>query len=731
MQENLSDSLVGTAVDHRYAIRSRIASGGMSTVYLATDLRLDRDVALKILHPHLAHDQNFLDRLGREAKAAAKLSHPHVVGMLDQGHDGATAYLVMEYIEGHTLRDVIMEKGGLTTRLALALISPVIEGLGAAHSAGLIHRDVKPENVLIAKDGRIKIGDFGLSRAVTTSTSTGALLGTVAYISPELVLGKPADARSDIYSAGIMLYEMLTGKQPFHGDVPIQVAYQHVNGAVPAPSLLVPGLAPDVDELVQWCTANDPENRPVDGLALFEELRHIRTRLTDAELDAQPASAEGRTEVIAAPPRPPRQPADHRTEVVPAPDRQPQQPTEIIAATSNPTAVFPANALRAAPAPYLPRQYPTAQLDSVRGHSRGQEAAQVPPSNGSAGNAWPGPYAAPPAGHAGAEKPPSKRAQRKANREEDKARAKAAATPVRNLREGNSRRRGVLWVIVLILVTVLATGAGWFFGMGPGSPGIIPQLTSKTEDAARLELTEAGFQYTTARAFDDAVPAGLVIGTEPPSGTEIRRFEMITLIVSRGPELFPLKELAGATLDEAKNTLNSTGMALGPVNEVFHESVPAGTVLSQDPAPAAEVRRGTPVALTVSKGPEPIAVPSVVGMDKKAAEEAIKAAGLKAEILDEVNDKNVAKGLVAAQSPANGTLARGGTVSLTISKGPKMVKVPNYVGKQANVAEAELKELGFDVEINEILGGLFGTVRAQAPADKELPEGSVITLTVV
>ncbi|MCU1547758.1 MAG: serine/threonine-protein kinase, partial [Arthrobacter sp.] len=307
MQEYASDPLVGTLVDNRYLIQSKLARGGMSTVYLALDQRLERGVALKVMHPHMAGDPQFLDRLGREAKAAARLSHPHVVGVLDQGEDGRIAYLVMEYIKGHTLRDVLNERGALSPRLALALIDPVVEGLGAAHAAGLLHRDIKPENVLIAEDGRIKLGDFGLARAISTSTSTGALIGTVAYLSPELVLGKQADARSDIYSIGIMLYEMLTGRQPFDGDVPIQVAYQHVNSSVSAPSVLVPGLAAEVDELVQWCTANDPDQRPVDGNALLSELRHIRTNLNDAELDLQPPAAvpSALPAVAAAPGRPP------------------------------------------------------------------------------------------------------------------------------------------------------------------------------------------------------------------------------------------------------------------------------------------------------------------------------------------------------------------------------------------------------------------------------------------
>ena len=296
MQDKVQEPLVGSLVDQRYQVLSKVARGGMATVYLATDLRLDREVALKVLHPHLSMDDSFLDRLGTEAKAAARLSHPHVVGVLDQGEelrDGAQlAYLVMEYVPGHTLRDVLNDQGALTPRLALAYLDAVVDGLAAAHRAGLVHRDIKPENVLIADDGRIKVADFGLARAVTTSTSTGTLIGTVAYLSPELVMGKPSDTRSDIYAVGIMLFELLTGEQPFRGEVPIQVAYQHVNSAVPAPSSVRPGLAPDLDELVRWCTESDPEGRPHDASALVGEIRHIRTSLSDAQLDFGPVPAE-------------------------------------------------------------------------------------------------------------------------------------------------------------------------------------------------------------------------------------------------------------------------------------------------------------------------------------------------------------------------------------------------------------------------------------------------------
>ncbi|MFH5880709.1 Stk1 family PASTA domain-containing Ser/Thr kinase [Arthrobacter sp. NA-172] len=671
-------------------VRSRLAGGGMSTVYLATDERLDRDVALKVLHPHLANDQNFLDRLQREARAAASLSHPHVVGVLDQGQDGPTAYIVMEYIKGHTLRDVLNEKTALPPRLAFALIDPVIEGLAAAHAAGLIHRDVKPENVLIADDGRIKVGDFGLARAVTATTSTGALIGTVAYLAPELVLGKAADARSDIYSAGIMLYEMLTGEQPYAGDVPIQIAYQHVNANVLPPSLAVPGLAADVDELVQLCTAKEPDERPVDGSALLSELRHIRTTLSDAQLDIEPPAARtppagtdlasGATEIVAP---------FHaeRTEALERIGR----PTEIISGQRNPTTVLP-------PSGFTP------------GATAIQE--RVSPAEDGA--------------------PVSKRDLKRMARQEEKDRARAAATPSRSLREGNPRRRAVIWTAVVIVLAMLAAAAGWFFGMGPGSPGTIPDTKNKTVAEAQQLLRTAGFQSEPQDVFDDQVNAGLAVGTEPASGQVVRKFQPVSLFVSKGPQLFPLVAMTGMTLDQAKNALGTEGMTLGKITEQYDDTVPSGTVISQSPAQGTPVRHGTPVALVNSKGPQPLPVPDVRGMTRQEAVKAISDAGLTATIApDSVNDKKVPAGAVVSQTPANGTLTRGGAVTLTLSKGPKMVHVPNFIGKQADAARKALESLGFDVKINNILGGFFGTVRDQNPVDSDAPEGSVITLTVV
>ncbi|WP_306844986.1 Stk1 family PASTA domain-containing Ser/Thr kinase [Paenarthrobacter nicotinovorans] len=679
----MQDHLIGTTVDGRYVVRSRLAKGGMSTVYLATDRRLERDVALKVLHPHLANDQTFLERLSREAKAAASLSHPHIVGVLDQGEDAHIAYLVMEYVKGHTLRDVLNKQGALPPRLALALIDPVIEGLAAAHNSGLIHRDIKPENVLIADDGRIKVGDFGLARAISANTSTGALIGTVAYLAPELVLGQPADARSDIYSAGIMLYEMLTGKQPYSGDSPIQVAYQHVNSAVGRPSEAVPGLAEDLDELVQWCTAVDAEKRPVDGSALLTELRHIRTTLSDEQLDhrQQPAAtslSHASTAATVA-----QNPYSNATEAI----ATTASPTEFISHQSNPTTIMAAGA-------------PSFQA---------------------------------PAGAAGVDtRPPGKRDLKRIERQQAKDRARAAATPVRPLREGNPRRRGLIWTVVIVILALLAASAGWFFGMGPGAPGTVPDVKNKTVAEAQQLLRTAGFQSEPQDVFDDDVLAGLAVGTRPESGAEVRKFQPITIFVSKGAQLFPLPDLTGGTLDQAKTALNGAQMALGNVTQAFDEKVPAGVVIAQNPAKGKEVRHGTPVALVVSKGPQPIPVPDVRGLAQDAAVKAIQDAGLKAVIAPEtVNDKSVPKGSVVSQAPANGTLIKGETVTLTVSKGPKMVKVPSFIGKQATEAKRELEKLGFKVEVNNILGGYFGSVRAQSPANTEAPEGSVVTLTVV
>ncbi|QIM17393.1 Stk1 family PASTA domain-containing Ser/Thr kinase [Leucobacter insecticola] len=269
--------MIGKTLDERYVIRSRIARGGMAMVYLANDLRLERRVAVKVMHEHLAEDENFTRRFEQEARSAARLAHPNLVNIFDQGHDAGRTYLVMEYLPSITLRDLLKKQKRLTIDQALEIGEAVLAGLAAAHRAGIVHRDLKPENVMLADDGRIKLGDFGLARAVSANTTTGqALLGTIAYLSPELVTRGIADARSDLYAFGIMMYEMFTGAQPFTGEQPMQIAYQHAHSEVPVPSLVSSEATPELDELVRWTTQREPDQRPRDAGEALEFLSALR-----------------------------------------------------------------------------------------------------------------------------------------------------------------------------------------------------------------------------------------------------------------------------------------------------------------------------------------------------------------------------------------------------------------------------------------------------------------------
>lgn len=298
MSETLTDPLLGRLIDGRYEVRERVAAGGMATVYVAFDKRLERDVALKIMHPHLAADASeadFVSRFRREAKSAARLTHPGMVRVYDQGVDGELSYLTMEYVDGENLRERISQEGTLSVGEALAITDAILDALAAAHRQGLVHRDVKPENVLLDESGQPKLADFGLARAVTevTSSSTGMLLGTVAYLAPELVAQGDADARADVYSCGILLYEMVTGRQPFTAETALGVASRHVHEDMPAPSGVVPWLPVEFDDLIATLTARDPQGRPADASAALVLVRHTRTLLDDPTLDRRAAPPSG------------------------------------------------------------------------------------------------------------------------------------------------------------------------------------------------------------------------------------------------------------------------------------------------------------------------------------------------------------------------------------------------------------------------------------------------------
>lgn len=645
-----ADHVVGRALDGRYEVVSRIARGGMATVYLATDTRLDRDVAVKVMHPHLADDEQFVARFHREARSAARLSHQGVVAVYDQGRDDDLVYLVMELVLGTTLRDLLNEAGALTAGQALGVLEPLLEALAVAHRAGIVHRDVKPENVLLTDDGRVKVADFGLARAASssqTSATTGLLMGTAAYLSPELVLRGIADARSDVYAVGVMAFEMLTGRQPFTGEVPVQVAFQHVHERVPPPSSLDPGIPAAVDALVTRAAAQDPDERPADARALLLEVQEVLAALDDDELDREPVVAPHADGTL---------PQDD-------PDVPDQHATRIVGTRLG--------------------------LDDARAPGRGPGRAPATTGEVDRSSEWGyGP-------------------------------------------QGARRRRG-LWALVLLLVLAVAGGGvGWYFLTGPGAYTVVPTVSGTLEEARRT-LASAGLAAEPVEQYDEQVPAGGVVGTEPGAGEQVRKGGTVTVLVSRGTEFTLTPDLAGKGVEEAGTVLAAEDLTVAPdpVQE-YSETVPEGGIVSQVPAAGEQVKRGTEVVVVVSRGREPIPVPAVTGQERAAAEQAVTDAGLAPAVTEEFSD-TVAAGLVISQAPADGTLFRGDAVALVVSKGPPLVAVPQVRGQQLDEARRTLEEAGFVVEVRRLVENGFGTVLGTNPgAGEQVPRGSTVTVNVV
>ena len=641
------DALIGRTLDGRYRVLRRLADGGMATVYLALDERLDREVALKVMRPHLVHDESFVTRFRREARSSASLSHPNVVAVFDQGEDDGHIFLAMEYVPGQTLREVLKAEGALNPRAALDVLEAVLMALAEAHASGLIHRDVKPENVILNTNGTVKVADFGLARAVsshTVTSSSGLLLGTVAYLSPEQVERGIADARSDVYAAGLMLFEMLTGTKAFTGETAIHVAYQHVHGGVPVPSSRVPELPPALDELVAVATARDPDERPADAGAFLELVRRTRATLSPGDLDARP---EGRAAVVAA---------------------------------SVPTST-----------------------------------ASLPLRNGAAGA---GRGAATASGVL-------------ARPRSDTAAMSIPPPPLQGVVvTGPGRRRRRWWPAVVASALVAALTA-WFFVLGPGATATVPSVVGSSEAEAVEAVRAASLEPAVSRAFDEKVPPGVVVAVEPGVGDTVQRGAAVSVVVSKGPERYAVPPVVGMTLAEAQARITQVSLKVGKVTEAFDEEVPEGQVVSATPGPGASLKKGTAVAMTVSKGRKPIEVPDLTGKKANAATRTLKDLGLRVDASAAENSDTVPKGSVVSQDPRDGTLFRGDTVRLVVSKGPVLVEVPNVVGQQLDEARRTLEGAGFAVEVRRALGGFFGTVRLQEPAGGKVPKGSTVTVTIV
>lgn len=665
----MHDPLVGQVLDGRYRVEGRVAVGGMATVYRAVDTRLDRLLALKVMHPGLAADAGFVERFIREAKAVAKLAHPNVVGVFDQGTDGTYVYLAMEYVPGCTLRDVLRARGALQPRAALDILEPVLAALGAAHRAGLVHRDMKPENVLIGDDGRVKVADFGLVRAVDTQTSvnTGALLGTVSYLAPEQIGHGTVDQRTDVYACGVVLYEMLTGRKPYTGDTPMQVIFQHLNEDVPPPSAVVPAVAPQLDALVARATARHPQGRPADAVEMLAEARVVRATLTPDELDERPEDAVPAAAPVAVAPVSP---------VAAAPVPGSEEPTSVVA--------FPMSARTAAPVHTPAHDSAHAPADDEVHHTTRLLLPPAPP-----------------------EDPPPAHASRR--------------------RSGN-RRRGPLAVLVALLVILGAGAAVWYISDGQFTT--VPGVLSLKQADAEHKLAKAGLDSKVKRDFSLTVPRGSVISTDPAPGRRVRGNGSVTLVVSKGPQHVRVPDVHGRDLATARKEIAAAGLAPGTVAKAFSDSVPSGQVISTDPAGAADSSPGTPVAITVSRG-APVDVPDVIGDSVTDAQQKLEQAGLKVVLAqDKVFSDEADKDTVALETPDRGSqVGTGDSVTITVSKGQQMFDVPDVTGKHEDDAKQILQAAGFDVRVISLFFG--ETVFSQSPdGGGQAPKGATVTLWV-
>ena len=630
MDATLADPLVGRLLDGRYQVEAQVAMGGMATVYRAMDIRLDRQVALKVMHADLARDEEFVNRFIGEAKAVARLSHPNVVQVFDQGRDGPYLYLAMEFLPGRTLRNLLDERGWFPPREALAIMVPLLSGLAAAHTAGIVHRDVKPENVLVAPDGHLKVVDFGLARALTMSsqTRTGLIIGTVAYLAPEQVTGTGADARTDIYAAGIVLFELLTGSKPHTGESPLSVAYKHVNEAIPAPSRLAGGISPEVDQLVLQATSRDPGGRPSDAGQFLRSVHDVmRTLGSD-----WPGQGQGPVAVN-----------DWAGYV----SRHGYGQQTIGQHAYGPQSYGQQNFQQVAFQPPGAGQHNTQVLAGGAAHDDGQTVI-------AGRDGWP-------------EVPPA---------------------------AGRGKRRIVLWVALAALILAGAGAGGWWFTQDqakvPTVAGLtesaavkelrgdgftvrqagainnntvkagsivrtVPAVGTKVRKGSAITLVPSagprtikvpdisGQQLADAesalrqsgltvgqvhKVASSSVDAGIVVSTSPAAGLLWPQPKPVTISVSAGP---PLPNFVGQNEQAIQQWASQNDIQLN-VQQAGNSDQPQGTITQQSPAANTPISQNETVTIMVSNGPPQVSIPDVDGQSLNDARTTLHQLGFKVTI---------------------------------------------------------------------------------------------------
>jgi serine/threonine-protein kinase len=639
--------LTGELIDGRYQLIRQMASGGMATIYEALDTRLDRKVAVKVMHPHLAQDEQFVERFIREAKASAALSHPNIVSVQDQGwnqHGSPAVFLVMELVEGHTLREYLNEQGALSIDAGIKFLLPVLSALAAAHKLGIVHRDIKPDNILISKEGRIKIADFGLAKGpllgATMTAESSIVLGSVSYLSPEQVQRGIADARSDVYSAGITAFEIFTGEKPFAGDEPIQIAYMHVNDRVPTMSTKRSGIPPELDQLIYRATNSDPDARPRDGGEFHQALSAI-----SHALDPNQRQLSLELDIPIAPMRPASKKPSRRERA----RIEKEKTVALKKIESNDEDKQPAG------------KESTAQLRrkklSKRVRRNRMIAAGLAIALGFFG--WyalvgPGSKVVVPSIVGATQKE-----------------ATNALSPL-GLTLVISEKRFDEDIPNGKIIESDPAGGGKVDAGGEVKAIVskgperyeIPSLVGLTPEAAVNLLAKFPVKVGELKEiYNDKTPKGFVISSSPASGEKVKRDSTIDLLISKGVETLDVASYVGKSADQALNELNDAGFNVDTVDQ-FSESVLAGAVISQQPSGGAPLAKGAKITLTISKGSQFVFIPNIFSLTEAKARAALGDLELKV-VVKKIGAKKVKA--VTNISPKVGTkVKRGSTVTITV-----------------------------------------------------------------
>ncbi|KFI45494.1 serine/threonine protein kinase [Bifidobacterium bohemicum] len=761
-------------IEGRYRLLGKIAEGGMATVYKALDERLDRTVAIKVMHTQLAqgpHRAEFVERFHREARSAAAISNPHIVQVYDTGTANGLDFLVMEYVHGVNLRHEMDTQGTFDVRETVRIVSQTLDGLASAHRAQVVHRDIKPENILLNDRGRVQITDFGLAKAVSEATlsSTGMLLGTAAYLAPEMIENNEATPQGDLYSVGIMAWEMLAGRVPFVSDNPVTLIFKHVHEDVPSITTACSGINPQVAAFIARLTSRSVAGRPDDATMALAELKSLCAGL----------GAQDWIYRLPSPAKPTRNSSPGRngagtpSSSTPAATNVASRPADRFSMSPNaPTAIPTPNDVSTPTGPLHAES--TANL--TLSNASGQQAAtgrtrsfgpRVHANNGSSALHEPttviNPITASPT--VNTNKPAYGNVDRAGSSAATvpayKSTAMAPQMPPNAIASRPHRHRGLIVACVVGLVLLAGGSASWWYFWGPGSYWSLPKPDDLScgEDTPCVikdiswndyerTLKVTGIPYTTSLKYSDSVAKGDVISTDPAtvsSHISKRQSAKLTVTVSRGVRRSTIpQDILDPGTPSGKRPLDALSQAGFTVVEhdkskdAYSLEHPEGSILSIDPKPGTTMAHNSKVTVILSKGPMPVSMPNLVGRPKDEAVTAFAQAKLKASFTEEFSD-TAPRGTVISTSVKPGTqLHWGDSVDAVVSKGPETVTIPDVRGKKSDEAKKELEALGLKVQISSPAGDWFHQVRFQDPAPgqqvrvhDEKGTATVVTITVV